>query len=299
MNGESDWAMEEFQDVKFGDKRLDRRLVRVVSSLSNMPKQSIPAATEGWAETQGAYRMFDNEKVTLERILESHAERTMRRVGFLLHPSIVVTPDGLHLGTVDVNIWARDEKLGKSEDRKRRDFEEKESRRWRDGYGVSRDVAEACPDTTVINVGDRESDICEYLAEATDQRPENSRFVVRASQDRCLTELDEGQCRALLDVVHGRVVANTEPDDAKPRVPRLALRGAVDGGGMEGGLADSQTRAAARRSAEPGRDGQDHLIARCSLGPQVRRPAGPEIALDRPATRLRLRTRLDHLRARS
>lgn len=227
MNGESDWAMEEFQDVKFGDKRLDCRLIRVVGSLSNMPKQSIPTATEGWAETQAAYRMFANEKVTLQRILEPHAEQTMRRVakqpvvlvlqdtteldytkkrdknrsagplnyedrvGFLLHPSIAVTPDGLHLGTVAVNMWARPEKLGKSAARKTRDFEDKESRRWRDGYGVSRDVAEACPKTTVINVADRESDIFEYLVEATGERPENSRFVVRASQDRCLTELDE------------------------------------------------------------------------------------------------------------
>jgi hypothetical protein len=228
MTTDKSWAEEEFRSVDLGDKRLDRRLIRVVRRLADAPQHGIPAAMDGWKETQAAYRLFQNEKVTFEGILEPHAESTLRRVakesvvfvlqdtteldftskrkkngdvgplnfenrvGFYLHPSLVVTREGLHLGTVDARLWSRDPAdFGINVDRKKRPFEEKESVRWRDGYRVSRGVAEACPKTTVINVADRESDIYEYLVEATEDPTENSRFVVRAASNRSLTEADE------------------------------------------------------------------------------------------------------------
>lgn len=227
LNGVSSWAMEEFSEVNLGDARLNARLMLVADRLTSRPHESIPAAMNGWAETQAAYRLFANGKATFERIHKPHAERTIERiaqhpvvlivqdtseldytkkrqknrsagplnwkerVGFLLHPSIAVTPEGLHLGTVDAQVWARDESdLGQSQDRKKRPFEEKESCRWRDAYRAARRVAEVCPKTSVINVADREADIFEYLVEACGNRPANAHFLVRSCYDRCLTELD-------------------------------------------------------------------------------------------------------------
>jgi hypothetical protein len=170
MADKGDWVECEFRTLDLGDKRLDRRLTKVIGDLAARPLESIPAASEGWAETQGAYRLFRNEKVTAEKVLRSHGEETMRRtakvpvalvlqdtteldysakqgklkdagpisretyVGMLLHPQLVVTPDGIHLGILGAEMWTRDAKtLGQHRDYYKRDFEEKETRRWRDG----------------------------------------------------------------------------------------------------------------------------------------------------------------------
>jgi hypothetical protein len=131
------WAEEEVAQVDLGDKRLDDRLVTVLSELGSRPNLSIPAACSGRAEMKAAYRFFDNEKVTLEKVLEPHIARTKERMaehplvllvqdttendltrpeqevegageldgarrGFLLHEMQAFTPEGTPLGTV----WA-------------------------------------------------------------------------------------------------------------------------------------------------------------------------------------------------
>lgn len=186
-----------------------------------MPRESIPTATQASKETKAAYRLFDNENVTMPKIIAAHAEQTIRRIaeqrvvlilqdtteldfsakkkknpdvgplnyekrrGFLLHPSIAVTTEGLHLGTIHVKLWARDdETFGDKASRRYLDIAKKESCRWLEGYREARKVAESCPETTIVNVGDRESDIFEYLVEATSDRPENAYFVVRGVRDR-------------------------------------------------------------------------------------------------------------------
>jgi hypothetical protein len=60
------WAEEEVKAANLGDKRLNRRLGKVLEHLGQHPQISIPAACGGWAETLGAYRFFDNEKATFE-----------------------------------------------------------------------------------------------------------------------------------------------------------------------------------------------------------------------------------------
>jgi len=262
MSNAENWASDEFQTVEVGDKRRKRRLIKVAGRLASTPRESIPTAMEGWNETQAAYRLFNSEHVTLEKILDAHAEQTQRRIakhplvlvlqdtteldlttkrhknkdvgplnyknrqGFLLHPSIVVTPEGLQLGTIQVKTWARDgESLGRSNpERKKIPFEEKESVRWRDGYEASRAMAEGCPGTMVVNVADRESDIFEYLVEATNDRPENARFVIRATQNRATTEPDVeagGRCFVKL---RDRMEATNPCGEAMINVPKRDKR---------------------------------------------------------------------------
>ena len=44
----------------------------LLSDLGNRPNLSIPAACGGRAETKAAYRFFDNDKTTFEKVIEPH-----------------------------------------------------------------------------------------------------------------------------------------------------------------------------------------------------------------------------------
>lgn len=66
------------------EKRLNDRLKRVLSASRERPVASTPAACGGHAEMAAAYRFFDNEKVTAERILEPHIARTWERIIMLI-----------------------------------------------------------------------------------------------------------------------------------------------------------------------------------------------------------------------
>jgi hypothetical protein len=136
------WVKEEVDTADLGDERLDARLELLLSALGERPNLSIPAACGGRAEMEAAYRFFDNDKVTFDKILQPHIARTVQRVaqqqvallvqdtseidltrpeqevagvgeldgarrGFLLHEVQAFTPDGTPLGTVWADILNR------------------------------------------------------------------------------------------------------------------------------------------------------------------------------------------------
>ena len=139
------WVSDEMRATDLNDPRLDRRLQEVLSQLAAHPTASIPAACGGRAEMEAAYRLFDNESVTFDNILQSHQEATRcrmaeqgvvvlaqdtteidltrpqqpvkgagplsegKRVGALLHLLSAFTPDGTPLGTVHAHAWTREE----------------------------------------------------------------------------------------------------------------------------------------------------------------------------------------------
>ena len=140
----AEWVMDELRGADLKDQRLNNRLREVLSQLSDRPTASIPAACGGHAEMTAAYRLFDNEKVTFEKILKAHQEATHGRIagqpvvllvqdtsevdlsrpgeqvqgvgpldggtrwGALLHLVHAFTPDGTPLGTVHAEHWVRD-----------------------------------------------------------------------------------------------------------------------------------------------------------------------------------------------
>jgi hypothetical protein len=136
------WVEEEMEAVDLGDERLDVRIAKVLTALGNRPNLSIPAACGGRAEMEAAYRFFDNAKVTFEKVLQPHMERTRVRMaaqqvallvqdtsemdvtrpeqevvgagdldgsrrGFLLHEMQAFTTDGTPLGTAWAEILNR------------------------------------------------------------------------------------------------------------------------------------------------------------------------------------------------
>ena len=74
------WAKEELATVDLGDERLDARFESLLSALGNRPNLSIPAACGGRAEMKAAYRFFDNDKVTFDKVLRPHIARTQERM---------------------------------------------------------------------------------------------------------------------------------------------------------------------------------------------------------------------------
>jgi len=75
-----DWIDNELKTVNLQDKRLNNRLSKVLKALSERPNVSIPAACGGHTETMAAYRFFDNDHTTFEKILQPHQEATERRI---------------------------------------------------------------------------------------------------------------------------------------------------------------------------------------------------------------------------
>ena len=139
------WVLDEMRTADLKDRRLNTRLGEVLSQLGSHPEASIPTACGGHAEMTAAYRLFDNEKVTFDAVLQPHIDATRQRIGeqatvllvqdtseinmtrpqqqvvgagplgsgerrgALLHLLHAFTPDGTPLGTLHALAWARDE----------------------------------------------------------------------------------------------------------------------------------------------------------------------------------------------
>ena len=54
--------MAEFAGADMGDARLTKRLIKLADRLGDAPSASIPGACNGRAETQAAYRLFDQAR---------------------------------------------------------------------------------------------------------------------------------------------------------------------------------------------------------------------------------------------
>ena len=136
---------DEVQGAVFGDQRLTKRLGKIIEELDAKPNMSVPAATHGRAEMEAAYRFFDNDKVSAERIMRPHIEATRERIsqtevallvqdttdldltrptqqvqgtgpletetrhGVFFHPLLAFNNHGLPLGVAWHKCWARQE----------------------------------------------------------------------------------------------------------------------------------------------------------------------------------------------
>jgi hypothetical protein len=224
----SEGIVSELEGIDLGDKRLNKRSERIIEALSINPEASCNSACDGWSDTLGAYRFFDNKSIQPEAILQPHLEATKRRMqehsvvviaqdtteldytdhpptdarclnkenrlGLYDHTHLAVTPDGLSLGVVGVEYFDRDvEGLGKSKERSKLPIEEKESFRWLTGYRLACELARDCPETQIVSVADREADLYDIFMEAEKQAKEHPRsadFIIRAKIKRSIPERD-------------------------------------------------------------------------------------------------------------
>jgi hypothetical protein len=237
------WIADELHTADLPDPRLNDRYRVVLERLSAKPALSIPAACSGWAETLAAYRLFDHSRVDDQRLLQPHFDATAQRIrqqpvvliaqdttefdltrarervggplsdeqhwGVHTHVALAVTPQRLALGLVASHTWARDPATFRQRRRKQsRPFDQKESRRWLDGYQRACAVQAAAPGTQVIVLSDSEGDIYECFAAAAGGGPKAD-FIVRACQDRCVRDGDAPAAQKLFAAVAAGPVLGT------------------------------------------------------------------------------------------
>ena len=220
------WSDTEMSNLNIGDKRLDKRLKKTIEQMAASSDSSFPACFKTRAELIGAYRLFDNEFVTTEKILQPHfdcvAERsstqplvlllndtssidyTSRQIddlgmlektytqGFFLHPTLAVTPERQCLGITNHCIWTRSPNQKKGQisgtTRAKQSITEKESYRWLESYRQAACFANEVPGTNFVFITDREGDILELLAEGMSKKAPNLDILIRAKHDRILPE---------------------------------------------------------------------------------------------------------------
>jgi hypothetical protein len=211
------WAAAEMAGADIRDPRRIKSLSRLCARLADQPELSFSAAC-GAALRQAARRIFGQRDTTVEKLLAGHVQQTARRCrayplvlavqdttaveynrhqatvglgpitdqatgrGFFAHTAYAVAPDGTPLGLLHAQFWARDPaEYGKSQNRRQRLPEEKESRKWRLGLeGVERALP---PAQAVLLVQDRESDVFDFMA--APRRP-NTHLLLRAGQPRAV-----------------------------------------------------------------------------------------------------------------
>lgn len=210
------WAKQEFETIELGDKRLNERAVLLAERLGHKPGASIPGACENWTETAAAYRFLRNEKVSWDDVMAAHARAALCRVrehavvlcvqdtteldyngqamtglgplsyeaqrGLYLHPTYAVTPEREPLGVLNAWMWARKFREG---DKPREGV--LESARWVESYERLVEQAAELPDTRLVCVGDRESDMLELVLKARDTGHVVD-YLVRCQHNRVLPE---------------------------------------------------------------------------------------------------------------
>ncbi len=259
-----DWAEREFGDAVLGDRRLQRRLVAVAQDFYARPQANLPQACGTRAKTKAAYRLLDHDQLTLPQLLAAHYASTVERMrqhpvvlavqdttflnysghldseglgpihtkkdgaqGLLLHDTMAFTPEGLPLGLLDAQVWARSqETLGqKAQQRKQLPIEEKESHKWLASFTAAAAAQREVELTQVVSVGDREADIYELFQLALG-RADHPHLLIRAGQNRLV---DDGHQR-LWETVEAQPVVGFQTVQASrrrgcaARVARLAVR---------------------------------------------------------------------------
>ena len=159
-----EWVAEELKTVDLGDKRCDKRFKRVLAEFATQPTISIPAAVGGGrAETEAAYRFFENDHFDFGDVLTPHCDATLERIraeklivlaqdttemdvtrpqqqvqdagpldagsrrGSFLHEVHAFTETGLSIGTVAAQVWARTDLPRSAEDKALREKQRKQT----------------------------------------------------------------------------------------------------------------------------------------------------------------------------
>ncbi|MBC8481917.1 MAG: IS4 family transposase [Planctomycetes bacterium] len=227
-----DWAEEEFGEAELGDKRRVNRLMTIARDFYSKPLAAIPQTCQTRAKTKAAYRFFNEGKNSMQKILAPHIENTCKRIsqekvvlsvqdttflnysahpatknlgpirnrndgciGLVVHDTMAFNLEGTPLGLLDVQCWARDPaELGKKHLRANLPIEQKESNKWLKSFKATQTAQESTPNTVIVSVGDRESDMYDLFALALKESNEQTclsgkqELLVRAEHNRLLAD---------------------------------------------------------------------------------------------------------------
>jgi hypothetical protein len=261
----ADWAEEEFGRCRLSAP-LTQRLMTMARDFWARPMADIPEACESVSKMQAAYRFLANDDVEFETLLQPHYAATEQRIrdagersvvlvaqdttsvnyskltsteglgpigttvdgaqGLHLHSSLALTLQGVPLGFVDAQCWARDpQEFGKKAKRRALPVEDKESWRWIKSYQAVAAVQKRNPQVQLVSMGDREADIYELFEEALHD-PDGPKLLVRAMHDRKVQDEQE----RLFETIRAKPIAGCQPiqlprqKNRPARVATLAIR---------------------------------------------------------------------------
>lgn len=143
------WIVAEFEDIDFGDDRINCRFQKVADAFLEKPSATISESSGCWAEAKATYRMFDNKKVTKLKILSEHQTKVSERIrshagiilaiqdttyidythhyktnglgpisckhihakqkGIVCHNTLAISPEGRVFGLINQKLYCRDE----------------------------------------------------------------------------------------------------------------------------------------------------------------------------------------------
>ncbi len=188
-----------------------------MEDLANQPTDSIPQAAGAWGQTKATYRFLDNDRVTPADLTAGAARDTARLCrdqaavlvvqdttslnltanralaelgpiassaglarGLFLHTTLAMTPEGIVLGVLGQQSWARPQPG-------RPGPEEKESGKWIEGIDQARQALfeSGPPPPRLIHIMDREGDVYDVLQWIDDA---GDGAIIRCAQDRCVEE---------------------------------------------------------------------------------------------------------------
>jgi len=218
------WAAREFAGAELPDPRFRTSVTNNAENLASNTGASYSAAV-GHGGRQAARRLYKNERTTVQGLIKGHVQQTAARCaehelvlciqdttildyshhrsktglgpissndysrGLLAHSVLAVTPDGLPLGVLGLNIWAREEcETPKRLSKRERETSEKESGKWLQGLHAVNDAL--APSQAVLMVQDREADVFDLLAEP---RRAHTHLLIRACHPRRVQLVDAEQ----------------------------------------------------------------------------------------------------------
>jgi hypothetical protein len=255
--------MDEFTKAQLGDKRLNKRLCHIAEDLAQQPRVSLPQASGDWGQACAAYRFFDNDRIEPADLLAPHQARTRERAasvplalavsdttglnynerpdtsglgpistradkhfGLWCHSLLAFTAEGMPLGVLHSQCWARDPaQFGSKSKRHQRPIEQKESAKWLRSFQALQTHATQTPQTRWVMVADREADLYE-LFEWAQRSPEGPAVLVRALHNRNLEGMERRLFAHLAQVaVAGKIQIQVPRRRGQPgRTATLAVR---------------------------------------------------------------------------
>lgn len=221
------WVEAEFAQADLGHKDATQRLVRIAQAKAHNPSAPYTECFVGDRHELKAYYRFINkehERMNPTGILSGHRRETIRRIkgqrrvlavqdttdldfsdrlhcndlgdigknqtgavshGLKMHSLLPLSETGLPLGVLGTSIYASH--YDSEDQAQNRPIEEKESYRWLRTVDELAEVSQWAPETELIAVGDRESDLFE-LFDYRRRTARNIHLLVRARHDRCLED---------------------------------------------------------------------------------------------------------------
>jgi len=220
-----EWWAAELGTLELGDRRRRQRAQAILQARWTQPQASFFGSFESWAEAKGAYGLIEHTTapLSLQSVLSSHAQATQARMaaealvllpqdtttlnfsgleqtsglgslgddkgrGLWLHSLLAYRPDGVPLGVLQAQCWARPEpSTVDARGRNAKSLDEKESGRWVEALRAAAAAARRMPQTQLVVMTDREGDLYE-LHDAVQVGPANLHTLIRAQHDRNLQE---------------------------------------------------------------------------------------------------------------